>query len=120
MFPQEEGHKGLKVLAVEARGRLRMARLQEDKVCLRLQDMERQLQFVQQDLKELLIKLHRAKSLERQAASAVSWLESKIVNWKAAAQVTLTIFHFICLIKFHCCWQRTIFCLILCHCPFVF
>ncbi|KAM4612293.1 dynein heavy chain domain-containing protein 1 [Polymixia lowei] len=73
-------------LAAVARGRLRVARLQEEEVGQRLEDTERQLQFVGKDLDELLLRLSEAENLERQAAAAVALLESHIADWTAAAQ----------------------------------
>ncbi|XP_071386131.1 dynein heavy chain domain-containing protein 1 [Centroberyx affinis] len=85
-FSQEASKQHLEALAMEARGRLRLARLQEEEVCRRLEDMELQLQFVQKDLEELLMQLHRAESLERQAAAAVRQMERHVTAWEAAAQ----------------------------------
>ncbi|KAM3865290.1 LOW QUALITY PROTEIN: dynein heavy chain domain-containing protein 1-like [Diretmus argenteus] len=85
-FSQENSKRHLEALAVKAHGRLRLARLQEEELVQRLGHVQLQLQFVQKDLEELLMELHRAESLERQAAAAVSQMEKHVTVWKAAAQ----------------------------------
>lgn len=87
MFSQEASKQHLEALAVEVRSSLHFARLQEELVGQRLEDMKLQLQFVQEMLEELLVHLHRAESLERQADAAVSQMERHITDWKAAAKV---------------------------------
>ncbi|XP_056157623.1 dynein heavy chain domain-containing protein 1 [Lampris incognitus] len=86
LAPQETRKWCLNELAAEVRSHLRMARLQEEEVCQRLEQRKHQLQLVRKEVEELLMELRRAESLERQAAAAVTAVESNMADWNAAAQ----------------------------------
>ncbi|XP_029900968.1 dynein heavy chain domain-containing protein 1 [Myripristis murdjan] len=86
MFSREASKEHLEAQAVDVRSSLHFARLQEELVGQLLEDKKLQLQFVQEMLEELLINLHRAESLDRQADVAVSQMKRHITDWKAAAK----------------------------------
>lgn len=72
----------------EARGHLHLANQQKEDVLKRLEDVKLQLQFVQNNLEEQLLELHKAESMEREATVAAGQLEEHVRNWRAASQVT--------------------------------
>ncbi|XP_026158699.1 dynein heavy chain domain-containing protein 1 isoform X2 [Mastacembelus armatus] len=76
----------LEVVAEEARGQLHLARQDKEDACRRLEDVMLQLQFVQKDLEEQLLKLHKAEIMEGRAATAASHLRTHVRDWKASAQ----------------------------------
>ncbi|XP_067441454.1 dynein heavy chain domain-containing protein 1 isoform X1 [Thunnus thynnus] len=76
----------LEVLAGEAQNQLYLAKQQKEDAYYFLDDLKFQLQFVQEALKEQLLQLHRAESMEREAATAVGQLEIHVRDWRAAAQ----------------------------------
>ncbi|XP_018537954.1 dynein heavy chain domain-containing protein 1 [Lates calcarifer] len=76
----------LEVLVEEARGHLHLANQQKEDVLKRLEDVKLQLQFVQNNLEEQLLELHKAESMEREATVAAGQLEEHVRNWRAASQ----------------------------------
>ncbi|XP_040891858.1 dynein heavy chain domain-containing protein 1 [Toxotes jaculatrix] len=78
----------LEVLTEETRGQLHLAKQQKGDAYHRLQDVKLELQFVQKDLEELLLELHKAEGMEREAATVAGQLDTHDRDWRAVAQET--------------------------------
>lgn len=78
----------LEVLAKEAQSQLHLAKQHKEDVYHCLEHVKLQLQLVQKELEERLVELHTAESSEREATSAAGQLETRVRDWRAAAQVT--------------------------------
>ncbi|KAL0973177.1 hypothetical protein UPYG_G00199950 [Umbra pygmaea] len=88
MAPQQAWKNQLDMRMAESRAQLRMARLQEAEALERLEDMERQQQYLRQDLDELAAQVQKAETLEREAATVVQQLQGHFSHWTAEAQET--------------------------------
>lgn len=78
----------LEVVAGDVHGQLHVAKKHKEDANRRVEDVKLQLRFVQKTLEEQLLQLHKAESVEREAADAVGQLERHVRDWRAAAQVT--------------------------------
>lgn len=87
MFSQED-KQNLEVLARKVRSQLNLASQHEKRVHRHLEEMKLQLQSARKDLEALRQQLHKAESLEREAAAAADQMETHVRVWRAAAQVT--------------------------------
>nr|XP_043885125.1 dynein heavy chain domain-containing protein 1 [Solea senegalensis] len=70
----------------EARGRLYLAKQSEEGAQRRLEEFKLRLRLVREDLDELLLELHKAEEMKREATSTAEQLEAHVRDWKAAAQ----------------------------------
>ncbi|KAM7419727.1 hypothetical protein PAMA_016693 [Pampus argenteus] len=76
----------LEVLAGECQAQLRLSKRQKEDVYHCLEYVKLQLQVVQESLKEQLLQLQTAESMEREAATAAAQLERYVRHWRATAQ----------------------------------
>ncbi|XP_040002556.1 dynein heavy chain domain-containing protein 1 isoform X2 [Xiphias gladius] len=76
----------LEVLAKEAQGQVHVAKQRKEDAYHRLEDVKLQLKFVQKDLEEQLLELHKAEVIETEATRVVGQLEAHVRDWRAAAQ----------------------------------
>ncbi|XP_076023406.1 dynein heavy chain domain-containing protein 1, partial [Genypterus blacodes] len=82
----QEDKQNLEVLAGKVRRQLNLASHQENQIRQRLQEIKLQLQSVRKDSEELREQLHKAESLEREAAAAARQIERHVAAWGDAAQ----------------------------------
>ncbi|KAM7394625.1 hypothetical protein PAMP_021413 [Pampus punctatissimus] len=76
----------LEVLAGECQNQLQLSKRQKEDVYHCLEDVKLQLQVVQEALKEQLLQLQTAESMEREAATAAGQLERHVRHWRTTAQ----------------------------------
>lgn len=77
----------LEVLARAVRGQLHLARQHKENACCCLDDIELQLQFIQNDLEEQMLELHKYESLKEKATAVAEQVKTHVSHWKAAAKV---------------------------------
>lgn len=78
----------LEVLAGKAREHLHVAKQQKENAYHFLEEIKYELELIQEVLEEQFLQLHKAESMEREAATVARLLERHVKYWKAAAQVT--------------------------------
>nr|XP_020441880.1 dynein heavy chain domain-containing protein 1-like [Monopterus albus] len=76
----------LVVLAEEVRDQLHLAKQRKEDACHHLEDIKLQLQFVQKDLEEQNLELHKFGIMEGNATTGDVQLETLARDWKAAGQ----------------------------------
>lgn len=77
----------LEVQAREVRGQLHLAKQHKENACNQLDDVELQLLFIQNDLEEQLLELHKYKSMEEKATRVDEQVKIQVRHWNAAAKV---------------------------------
>ncbi|XP_072240771.1 dynein heavy chain domain-containing protein 1 [Leuresthes tenuis] len=76
----------LEKLAGESRSQLHLARKHKNDTYKHLEDVQLQLQFIQNELEDLLLQLHKAENQTREATSCAEQLEMHVGVWRAACQ----------------------------------
>uniref|UniRef100_A0AAQ6IG98 AAA+ ATPase domain-containing protein n=1 Tax=Anabas testudineus TaxID=64144 RepID=A0AAQ6IG98_ANATE len=76
----------LEVQAREVRGQLHLAKQHKENACNQLDDVELQLLFIQNDLEEQLLELHKYKSMEEKATRVDEQVKIQVRHWNAAAK----------------------------------
>ncbi|XP_066518551.1 dynein heavy chain domain-containing protein 1 [Hoplias malabaricus] len=88
MAPQEAQKNHLNKCMAESRGRLRVARLQEEAAQGKLEEVEKQHQLIRRNLEELAAQLQKAQNQEKEAAAAVNQLNYYIEKWNSVQKET--------------------------------
>lgn len=88
MAPQEAHKNHLNNCMAEIRARLQVARQQEEAAQDRLEIVEKQHQFVRNNVKELSAQLHKVEIQEREAAVTIKQVSYYIKKWKKAKKVS--------------------------------
>ncbi|MCJ8739878.1 hypothetical protein PDJAM_G00052400 [Pangasius djambal] len=88
MAPQEAHKDHLNNCMAEIRARLQVARLQEEAAQDRLEVVEKQYQFVRNNLKELSTQLHKVEFQEKEAALTIKQVSYYIEKWNMAKKET--------------------------------
>ncbi|XP_053095490.1 dynein heavy chain domain-containing protein 1 isoform X3 [Pangasianodon hypophthalmus] len=88
MAPQEAHKDHLNNCMAEIRARLQVARLQEEAAQDRLEVIEKQYQFVRNNLKELSSQLHKVEFQEKEAALTIKQVSYYIKKWNMAKKET--------------------------------
>lgn len=88
LAPKEAHKNHLNHCMAEIRARLQVARLQEDAAQDRLEVVEKQHQFVRNNLKELSAQLHKLEIEEKEAAVTIKQISDYIKKWNMAKKVS--------------------------------
>lgn len=87
MAPQEAHKKHLNNCMAEIRARLQVARLQEEAAQERLEVIEKQQQFVRNNIKELSAQVHKVEIQEKEASVTIKQISDYIEKWNMAKKV---------------------------------
>ncbi|KAK2831187.1 hypothetical protein Q7C36_016273 [Tachysurus vachellii] len=88
MAPQEAHKKHLNNCMAEIRARLQVARLQEEAAQERLEVIEKQQQFVRNNLKALSAQVQKVEIQEKEAAVSIKQISDYIEKWNMAKKET--------------------------------
>lgn len=87
MAPQMARKRDLDKFIAESRARLRVSRLQEMSARERLEELEKELELIQQEMQLLKVHLNTAEEHERESSAALRLMEHHIKDWNSAGKV---------------------------------